>query len=111
MSNVRPSKNPEPITNNSLVKIGQASQILGISIDTIRRWEKKGFVSPLKSLGGTRLYDLEQLRGIDVSDLKHKKVQTIQPSVTRGDSDEGSRRLPAAKLLRSEDSGPTFAKR
>ncbi|MDO8498304.1 MAG: helix-turn-helix domain-containing protein, partial [bacterium] len=46
----------------SLVKIGQASKILGVSIDTLRRWEKTGKITSLKTPGRTRLYALTALR-------------------------------------------------
>src|SRR3989344_6794049 len=46
---------------SKLVKIGQASNLLGVSIDTLRRWEKKGWLRTVKTPGGTRLYDREQL--------------------------------------------------
>lgn len=50
-------------TNSStkLVKIGEASQLIGVSIDTLRRWEKRGWLKTVKTPGGTRLYDKEQL--------------------------------------------------
>ena len=46
---------------NELVKIGEASKLLGVSIDTLRRWEKNGWLRTIKTPGGTRLYDKEQL--------------------------------------------------
>lgn len=49
-----------------LLSIGEASEYLGISIDTLRRWEKKGRIEPLRSPGGHRYYNkksLEELFG------------------------------------------------
>jgi putative resolvase len=44
------------------IKIGEAAKILGISIQTLRRWEEVGYLVPhRKSHGKTRYYDLEQL--------------------------------------------------
>jgi len=48
-------------TLTSPVKIGEASKILGISVDTLRRFEKAGKISPIYTPGGTRLYSLKQL--------------------------------------------------
>jgi predicted site-specific integrase-resolvase len=46
------------------IKIGEASQILGVSIQTLRRWEETGELVPLrKSKGHTRYYNLDQLIG------------------------------------------------
>jgi len=47
-----------------LIKIGEAAKLLGVSIQTLRRWEREGELSPQrKSDGGTRYYDLDKLLG------------------------------------------------
>ncbi|GEM_PF-4249185 len=56
------STNYELRTNNSFFKIGQAAQILGVSIDTLRRWEKAGKISTVRTPGGTRLYHISTLK-------------------------------------------------
>jgi putative resolvase len=44
------------------IKIGEAAKLLGVSIQTLRRWEESGFLVPAKkSFGKTRYYDLDQL--------------------------------------------------
>ncbi len=46
------------------IKIGEASKILGVSIQTLRRWESEGYLIPhRKSKGQTRYYDLDLLTG------------------------------------------------
>lgn len=46
------------------IKIGEAAKILGISIQTLRRWEEEGYLVPYrKSKGKTRYYNLDQLIG------------------------------------------------
>jgi predicted site-specific integrase-resolvase len=46
------------------IKIGEAAKILGVSIQTLRRWESIGYLIPhRKSKGETRYYDLDQLIG------------------------------------------------
>ncbi len=50
----------------NLLTIGEASEYLGISIDTLRRWEKRGRIEPLRSPGGHRYFnktDLDNLFG------------------------------------------------
>lgn len=47
---------------NRFIKIGKAAEILGVSIQTLRRWESLGTLVPArKTAGGTRYYDLENL--------------------------------------------------
>ena len=46
------------------LKIGEAAKVLGVSIQTLRRWEETGYLVPArKSSGKTRYYDLDQLTG------------------------------------------------
>ena len=46
------------------IKIGEAAKLLGVSIQTLRRWEESGYLLPIKKdKGSTRYYDLEQLSG------------------------------------------------
>lgn len=48
-----------------LIKIGKAAELLGVSIQTLRRWEKLGKISPdSRSIGDTRYYDVDKLMGI-----------------------------------------------
>ena len=47
---------------NRLVAIGEASKALGVSITTLRRWEESGRLVPQRTKGGTRRYDLTQLK-------------------------------------------------
>ena len=53
--------------------IGKSSEYLGVSIDTLRRWEKKGVITAYRSPGGHRYFlkqDLDKLFG-------HKYVRAI----------------------------------
>jgi predicted site-specific integrase-resolvase len=46
------------------VKIGQASELLGVTPQTLRRWKREGQFSPDRvSEGGTRYYELNRLLG------------------------------------------------
>lgn len=44
-----------------LIKIGEAAKILGVSQKTLRRWEKKGKIFPIRTPGGTRYYKIEEI--------------------------------------------------
>lgn len=51
----------EDFTKASLLNIGSASKYLGVSIDTIRRWVKRGKLSTYRSQGGHRYFKTEDL--------------------------------------------------
>lgn len=46
------------------IRIGQAAAILGVSVDTLRRWERNGRVVFARSEGGQRTIDAGQLRAL-----------------------------------------------
>lgn len=48
-------------TNKKLVRSGEAAEILEISQRTLIRWEEKGYITPYKTLGGQRRYDVGEL--------------------------------------------------
>jgi predicted site-specific integrase-resolvase len=49
---------------NRFIKIGEAAQVLGVSVQTLRRWEKDGSLLPDRiSEGKTRYYLLDKLLG------------------------------------------------
>ncbi|WP_120945296.1 IS607 family transposase, partial [Helicobacter labacensis] len=57
---------------NNLLSIGQASKVLGVSIQTLRNWEKKGLLKPDNyTKGGERRYKLESLKGINKNLVFH----------------------------------------
>ena len=51
---------------NKLIAIGQASKLLGVSIQTLRNWDKQGLLKPDEiTKGGSRRYKLESLKNIN----------------------------------------------
>lgn len=51
---------------NKLLAIGQASKLLGVTIQTLRNWDKQGLLKPDElTRGGERRYKLETLRNIN----------------------------------------------
>jgi len=49
---------------NHFVSIGEAARLLGVSVGTLRRWEKeKRFCPDRRTAGGWRLYDRKRLAG------------------------------------------------
>lgn len=50
---------------NRFIKIGKAAEILGVSVQTLRRWEAKGnLLSERKGAGSTRYYNVDKLLGL-----------------------------------------------
>jgi len=47
---------------NRLITVGEASEILGVSISTLRRWDKEGRLKPEKTASGHRRYDITKLK-------------------------------------------------
>jgi predicted site-specific integrase-resolvase len=51
------------------IKIGVASNILGVSVQTLRRWEKqKILISVRRKSGSTRYYDIDDVLGMQNSE-------------------------------------------
>ena len=50
-----------PSSQSKLIRIKKAAEFLGVSVDTIRRWEKKGEIQSVRSNGGHRLFHLSDL--------------------------------------------------
>ena len=44
--------------------IDQAAKILGVHVVTLRRWEREGRLTPLRTPGGHRRYTEAQLKGM-----------------------------------------------
>ncbi len=55
--------------DDKLVNIGQAAEILGVSIDTLRRWDKSGKLVAIRKEGGTHRYYREKDLEVFKSDL------------------------------------------
>ena len=54
----------------ALVKIGKAAEMLGVEVQTLRRWEESGELVPdRKSQGGTRYYDVAKIMGLGNEDM------------------------------------------
>jgi predicted site-specific integrase-resolvase len=47
---------------NRLIPIGKASEVLGVSITTLRRWELDGKLIPERTALGHRRYDLAKIK-------------------------------------------------
>src|SRR3989344_8603955 len=55
--------------DQNMIAIGKAAELLGVSQDTLRRWDKSGQMPSVKSAGGHRLYSRFQIE-LYLSDLQ-----------------------------------------
>ena len=51
------------------ISIGEAAQILGVLVSTLRRWEKEGKIHPARTSGNQRRYDAHSLSPCGKRDL------------------------------------------
>lgn len=68
-------------SNEVLLSIGEASEYLGVSIDTLRRWERKDKIIALRSPGGHRYFkqkDLDNLFGRKYEREKEKEPRKTE---------------------------------
>jgi hypothetical protein len=63
------------------IRVGEAAKILGISIQTLRNWEKSGKLQAERSLGGQRFYDLDNIKklALDLPKLGLAWVKSSTP--------------------------------
>jgi molybdopterin-binding protein len=47
--------------DGGLLRIGQAAELLGVGVDTLRRWESDGRLSTARSAGGQRLVPIPEV--------------------------------------------------
>lgn len=62
------------------LSISEAAKYLGVSKDTLRRWEKKGKLTSRRTIGRHRRYSKKQLENIlrqPIEQVFEKKTQTI----------------------------------
>jgi len=89
-----------------LVKIGEAARILGTTPGTLRKWEASGEITPArKSKGGTRYYAVEDLVGLNSSELPTLAYARVSSHDQKADLDRQHAMLEAycaAKGWRSE---------
>lgn len=77
------------------IKIGEAARLLGVSIQTLRRWEIEGQLLPdRKTIGKTRYYNVDKLFGLKNND---SSVTIAYARVSSHDQKEDL--LRQAKLL------------
>jgi len=77
--------------HKKLLSIGEAAEYLGVSVDTLRRWGKKGRVEAYRSPGGHRHYDIK-----DLDNLFNKKYTRDEPTIRSSGEKKRDRQTTAS---------------
>ena len=64
------------------VPISRASKELGVSMETLRRWEREGIFTSERTPGGHRRYDLDKLQKIANKEREEEKITLIYARVS-----------------------------
>lgn len=62
---------------HSTIRVGEAAEVLGVSIDTLRRWESAGRLRVSRSKGGQRLVALSEVRRLQAERRLGKRERPI----------------------------------
>lgn len=67
--------------NGGKVRIGEAARILGVTVQTLRNWEKSGRLASQRSPGGQRYYVLSEIQrlAVDLPKLAWAWASSAQP--------------------------------
>lgn len=85
----------------NLLSIGQASEYLGVSIDTLRRWEKKGKIASYRSPGGHRYFKKNELD--DMFGKKYERSVETKPRKEYETKEKEIPQAPTETIVISED--------
>ena len=62
------------------IRVGQAAEMLGVSVETLRRWEAEGRLTMARSEGGQRLVDIDEVARLLA---ERRKASTDRPIVAQ----------------------------
>ena len=65
---------PKPIDKS--IRVGEAAELLGVSVDTLRRWTASGRLGVRRSAGDQRLVALSDIRRLQ-TELRQKRARPI----------------------------------
>src|SRR2546430_7594235 len=68
---------------NSALRVGEAAELLGVSVDTLRRWEAEGQLPVRRSRGGQRLVSLADVRQLQAKRRKRDRRTVVQSARNR----------------------------
>ena len=61
------------------IRVGEAAEVLGVSVDTLRRWETAGRLRVSRSTGGQRLIAMSEVRRLQAD----RRVKRRRPIVAQ----------------------------
>ena len=73
-----PKKPTEP--TDRLVRVGEAGELLGVSVDTLRRWTASGRLRVRRSAGGQRLVSIADIRRLQDERRQTRKKPIVAQS-------------------------------
>ena len=76
-----PNQRQEP--TDRAVRVGEAAELLGVSVDTLRRWTASGRLRVRRSAGGQRLVALADLRRLQEDRRKRERPIVAQSARNR----------------------------
>src|SRR6266576_4090925 len=76
-----PDKATKP--TDSSVRVGEAAELLGVSVDTLRRWTASGRLRVRRSAGGQRLVALAAVRRLQEDRRKRERPAVAQSARNR----------------------------
>lgn len=91
-----------------LVSIGKASKLLGVSVTTLRRWEKSGKLVPERSPTGRRLYDVAKIRPEEVHESSPARKTVAYARVSSKEQSKDLERQKEVLELYCAANGWTF---
>ena len=62
---------------HSTIRVGEAAEVLGVSVDTLRRWESAGRLRVSRSKGGQRLVALSEVRRLQAARRQGRRERPI----------------------------------
>jgi len=74
---------PRQDPRDGAVRVGEAAELLGVSVDTLRRWSAAGRLHVKRSAGGQRLVALADLRRLQQDRRKRERPIVAQSARNR----------------------------
>jgi molybdopterin-binding protein len=71
---------PADGTRGQVLKVGQAAEMLQVSVETLRRWESEGRLKVERSTGGQRLVPIAEVTRM----LAEKRAQALDRPIVAG---------------------------
>ena len=65
------------------IRVGEAAELIGVSVDTLRRWEAAGRLRLRRSPGGQRLVSLQDVRRLQAKRQKPERPIVAQSARNR----------------------------